>query len=70
MPIYSLNRRSGFQSYLCCQVREIISIYGPTISSNENNEPIQGWNPSPTIKIKTLKMRFNDSQKYNESNNK
>ena len=35
-------------------------IYRPTISFHENHQPVQGWNPTTTIKTKILKMRFND----------
>ena len=56
----TLKRSPVFQIYLCCQVRKILSIYGATISFNENHQPVQGWNPATTIKIKRLKMRFND----------
>ena len=40
---------------LSCQIREILSIYRPTISFYEDHQLVQGWNPVTTIKIKILK---------------
>ena len=38
------------------------------MSYHENNQFVQGWNPTIAKKIKILKMRFDDFQKYNENN--
>ena len=48
----TLNRWPGFQSFLCCQLREILSIYRPTKSFHENNQPVQGWIPATKKKKK------------------
>ena len=45
----TLNRRLGVQSYICFQVREMLSIYRTTLSFHENHQPIQGWGPTTTI---------------------
>ena len=50
-----LTPRFKYITLLCCQVREILSINIPTISLHESHQPIQGWNPGTTIKIKILK---------------
>ena len=42
------------------QVREIFSIYRPTISFYEDHQPVHCWYPATTIKITILKMRYND----------
>ena len=63
-------RKAVFQIYIFCQVIEFIYIYRPTISFHENNQFVQGWTLDITIKIKILKIRFNDFQKYIENNNK
>ena len=60
----------SYITLLCCQLRKILSIYIPTISIYENDQPVQVWNPTTTIKIKKLKMRYIDLQKQNEYNNK
>ena len=41
---------------ILCKVREILSIYRRSISFYENNQSIQGWNPTTTIKIELLKL--------------
>ena len=70
MRDYKLKQKFKYIMLLCCQFREIFSICIPIISFHEIHETVQGWNPTTTIKIKVLKMRFKDLHKYNEKNNK
>ena len=55
MTDLNLTPKFKYSKLLCCQVREIFSIYIPTISFHKNNQPVQGWNPATKIKIKTSK---------------
>ena len=63
MPDLNLPQNFKYSTLLRCQLREILSIYIPTISFHENHEPVQDYNTTTTIKITILKMRFNDLQK-------
>ena len=59
MPDLNLTEIFKYITLICCQLREILNIYIPTISFNENHQPVQGLNPTTTIKITILKIRFN-----------
>ena len=45
MPDLNLSPRFKYITLICCQLREILSIYRPTIYFHGNHQPVQGWNP-------------------------
>ena len=51
LPDLNLIPKFYYSTLLSCQLRGILSIYIPTISFHENHQPVQGWNPTTTIKI-------------------
>ena len=55
MPDMNLAQKFKYITLIRFQHGEILSVYRPTISFHENNEPFQGWNPTTTIKIRILK---------------
>ena len=56
MPDLNPTPKFKYTTLLSFQIREILSIYRPTISFNENHQPFQGWNPTTTtIRITILK---------------
>ena len=54
MTNLNLTPNFKYKTHLC-QVREIFSIYRLTIAFHDNHQPVQGWNPTTTMKIKTSK---------------
>ena len=50
----------NYSMLLCYQVREVFSIYRPTISIHDFHESVQGWNPATNMKIKCFKTRLNN----------
>ena len=63
MPDLNLTPKFKYSTLLCFNLIEILNIYRPTISFHDNHQTFQGWNPTTTIKITILKMRFNYLQK-------
>ena len=54
MEDLNLTPKFKYRTLICCQVRNIFSLYGPTgaISVHGNHQHSQGWNPTTRKKIK------------------
>ena len=50
MTDLNLTTKFKYRTIICCQIRDIFSIYIPTRARSiyENQQHVQGWNPTNT----------------------